>query len=137
LSFTSIPTLADGAVLTASHMNIIANNVNDLIARGEQLNLAFPTWGTGDAGAKTWQMRRKHRYLKVLYGTQGTCDYVKLFVNDVLRVNDDPPSVSATMSVDLSAISIAVGAWYPIVIQTAFVGSSSLTIWRIWEQPTA
>ena len=136
MAYTSIPTLSDGAILSASHLNLLAQNVNYLGGLGALPNVAFRQIRTSSAGSTFFHMRHRHRYLKAYYESTN-CDYIKIYYNGSQVMNDGDPDAAQTYSIDLNALTLTVGNWYEIEVQTAFVGTGELKLKIMWESPTA
>ena len=136
MAYTSIPTLSDGAILSASHLNLLAQNVNYLGGLGALPNVAFRQIRTSSAGSTFFHMRHRPRYLKAYYESTN-CDYIKIYYNGSQVMNDGDPDAAQTYSMDLNALTLTVGNWYEIEVQTAFVGTGELKLKIMWESPTA
>ena len=136
MAYTSIPTLSDGAILSASHLNLLAANANYLGGLGALPNVAFRQIRTSSAGSTFFHMRHRHRYLKAYYESTN-CDYIKIYYNGSQVMNDGDPDAAQTYSMDLNALTLTVGNWYEIEVQTAFVGTGELKLKIMWESPTA
>lgn len=134
MPYTTIPTLADGQILTASHLNLLGGNANYLAALGSVPNTGFVIWYTTNGSGRNYKMRHRHRYLKFYYESSGNCDFVKLYVGGVLRINSDPPQASVTLTFDMNTTTIAVGDWYDVGIDVGFNGAGSFTGHLLWEQ---
>lgn len=137
MAYTAIPTLSDGNVLSASHLNLLADNANYLGSLGTLPNVAFTQWRTSSAGSMYYHIRHTHRYLKAYYETTGTCDFIKITYNGTLVKNDGDPDASETYSIDLNSLGLTVGQWYEIQVETAFVGTAELRFKLMWESATA
>ncbi len=136
MAYTSIPTLTDGAILSASYLNLLAANANYLGGLGALPNVAFRQIRTSSAGSTFFHMRHRHRYLKAYYESTN-CDYIKIYYNGSQVMNDGNPDAAQTYSMDLNALTLTVGNWYEIEVQTAFVGTGELKLKIMWESPTA
>lgn len=136
MAYTSIPTLTDGAILSASYLNLLAANANYLGGLGALPNVAFRQIRTSSAGSTFFHMRHRHRYLKAYYESTN-CDYIKIYYNGSQVMNDGDPDAAQTYSMDLNALTLTVGNWYEIEVQTAFVGTGELKLKIMWESPTA
>lgn len=134
MPYTNIPTLADGQILTASHMNLVGGNANYLGGLGGLPNVAFRQVRTSSAGSTFFHMRHRHRYLKAYCETtNGACDYIKIICNGTQVLDDGSPDAAQTYSIDLNALGLAAGQWYEIEMQTAFTGSGELKFKLMWE----
>lgn len=136
MPYTSIPTLSDGSILSAAHLNLLADNANYLGGLGGLPNVAFRQVRTSDAGGTFFHMRHRHRYLKAYYESTN-CDYIKIYFNGTLVKNDGDPDAAETYSIDLNALGLTVGQWYEIEVQTAFTGTGELKLKLMWQSPTA
>lgn len=138
MAYTSISTVADGDILTASYLNTLASAANYLSGLGGLPNVAFRQLRTSSAGSTFFHMRHRHRYLKAYYESTN-CDYIKIYYNGTQVMNDGDPDAAQTYSMDLQTLipSLVVGNWYEIEVQTAFVGTGELKLKIMWESPTA
>jgi len=132
MPYTSIPALSDGTILTASHLNLLADNANYLASLGQLPNVAFRQLRTSSAGSTFFHMQHRHRYLKAYYESTN-CDYIKIYYNGTQVKNDGDPDAAETYSIDLNALGLTVGNWYEIEVQTAFVGTGELKLKLMWE----
>jgi hypothetical protein len=134
MAYTAIPTLSDGAILSASHLNLLADNANYLASLGELPNVAFRQLRTSSAGSTFFHIQHRHRYLKAYYESTN-CDYIKIYYNGTQVKNDGDPDAAETYSMDLQTLipSLVVGNWYEIEVQTAFVGTGELKLKLMWE----
>lgn len=142
MPYTTIPTLSDGNILSASYLNLLGDNSNYLGSLGGLPNVAFQQWRTSSAGSMYYHIRHRHRYLKAYYETTGTCDFIKITYNGTLIKNDGTPDASETYSIDLNNTGIitptpTVGQWYEIQVETAFDGAGELKFKLMWESSTA
>lgn len=136
MAYTSIPTLSDGAILTASHLNTLGDNANFLGGLGGLPNVAFRQLRTSDAGSTYFHIRHRHRYLKAYYESTN-CDFIKITYNGTLVLNDGDPDAAQTYSIDLNSLGLTVGNWYEIQVETAFTGGGELKFKLMWESETA
>ena len=134
MPYATIPTLADGQVLTATHLNLLGGNANYLGGLGGLPSVAFRQVRTSSAGSTFFHLRHRHRYLKAYYETtNGACDYIKVIYNGVQVLNDGDPDPAQTYSIDLNSLGLTVGVWYEIEMQTAFAGTGELRFKLLWE----
>lgn len=137
MPYTNIPTLADGQVLTASHLNLLANNANYLSGLGGAPNVAFAHWITSDGGSKYWHIRHRHRYIKIYVTFTNNPDYFRVYYNGVQLYNNGDPSGTLNLSLDTNSLGLTVGTWYELRIDAAFVAGSALQLKLMWASPTA
>lgn len=137
MPYTAIPTLADGQILTASHLNLLADNANYLGSLGAMPNAAFAQWRTDVGGSKYWHIRHRHRYLKAYVEYTANPDYFRIYYNGTQVYNNNDPSGSATLSIDLNSLGLTVGTWYELRCDAAFVAGSALALKLLWESPVA
>ena len=134
MAYTSISTVADGDILTASYLNTLAANANYLGGLGGLPNVGFVQWRTSNAGSLYVHMRHRHRYLKAYYETTNSaCDFIKIYYNNVLVLNDGDPDAAQTYSIDLNPQGLTVGIYYEIRVETAFTGTGELRFKIMWE----
>jgi len=136
MPFTTIPTLSDGTVLTAGHLNLLGDNANYLASLGGIPNLAFSHVVTSTGQSLYWHMRHKHRYLYVLVDWTNNADYIRVYYNNTKVHDDGDPSGSDTIKCDLNSLGLTVGNWYQVRVEVGFVAGSSMDLKLIYEYPT-
>lgn len=136
MAYTTIPTLSDGTILTASHLNLLADNANFLASLGGIPNLAFSHVATSTGQSLYWHMRHRHRYLYVLVTFVNNADYFNVKYNGSTIYANGDPSGTPTIKCDLNPLSLTVGNWYPVQVDCGFVGGSSMDLKLIYEYPT-
>ena len=136
MSYTTIPNLADGQVLTASWLNLLADNANFLNSLGGIPNLAFSHVATSTGQSLYWHMRHRHRYLYVLVSFVNNADYFNVKYNGSTVYTNGDPSGTPTIKIDLNPLSLTVGNWYVVQVDCGFVGGSSMDLKLIYEFPT-
>jgi len=136
MPFTTIPTLSDGAVLTASHMNLLGDNCNYLAGLGGIPNLAFSHLSTSTGGTQKWHVRHYHRYLYVLVDWTNNADYLRIYYNNTKIHDDGDPSGSDSLKLDLNSLGLTVGNWYEVRFEFGFVGGSAMDLKLFYEHPT-
>ncbi len=136
MPFVTIPTLSDGSVLTASHLNLLGDNANYLAGLGGIPNLAFSHVATSTGQSLYWHIRHRHRYLYVLVDWTNNADYIRVYYNNTKVHDDGDPSGSDTIKCDLNSLSLTVGNWYQVRVEVGFVGGSSMDLKLIYEYPT-
>jgi hypothetical protein len=136
MPYTNIPTLADGQILTAAHLNLLAGNANFLGGLGGVPAVSFPHYTTSTGGSKSWHIRHRHRYLHVYVDFVANPDYFQVYYNNVQVYNNGDPSGTLTLNLDLNGLTLAVGGWYEVRVNAGFVGGSSMSVKLIWESPT-
>jgi hypothetical protein len=136
MAYTTIPTLSDGTILTASHLNLLADNANFLASLGGIPNLAFSHLATSTGGTQKWHMRHRHRYLYVNVVWTNNADYLRIYYNGTKIHDDGDPSGTDALKLDLNPLSLTVGTWYEIRAEFGFVAGSAMDLQLIWEFPT-
>lgn len=136
MSYTTIPTLADGQVLTASWLNLLADNANFLNSLGGVPNLAFSHVATSTGQSLYWHIRHRHRYLYVLVSFVNNADYFNVKYNGTTVYTNGDPSGTPTIKIDLNALSLTVGNWYVVQVDCGFVAGSSMDLKLIYEYPS-
>lgn len=136
MSYTTIPTLADGQVLTASWLNLLADNANFLSGLGGIPNLAFSHVATSTGQSLYWHIRHRHRYLYVLVSFVNNADYFNVKYNGTTVYTNGDPSGTPTIKCDLNSLGLTTGAWYTVQVDCGFVAGSSMDLKLIYEYPS-
>ena len=136
MPYTTIPTLSDGSILTAAHLNTLADNVNFLNSLGGIPNLAFSHVATSTGQSLYWHMRHRHRYLYVLVSFVNNADYFNVKYNNSTVYTNGDPSGTPTIKCDLNSLGLTVGNWYVVQVDCGFVAGSSMDLKLIYEFPT-
>ena len=136
MPFTTIPTLSDGSVLTAGHLNLLGDNANFLASLGGIPNLAFSHVATSTGQSLYWHIRHRHRYLYVLVSFVNNADYFNVKFNGTTVYTNGDPSGTPTIKCDLNSLSLTVGNWYVVQVDCGFVGGSSMDLKLIYEYPS-
>ncbi len=136
MPYTTIPTLSDGSILTAAHLNLLADNANWLNSLGGIPNLAFSHVATSTGQSLYWHMRHRHRYLYVLVSFVANADYFNVKYNGSTVYANGDPSGTPTIKCDLNPLGLTVGNWYTVRVDCAFGGGSSMDLKLVYEYPT-
>ncbi len=136
MAYTTIPTLSDGSILTAAHLNLLADNANYLNSLGGVPNLPFSHVATSTGQSLYYHIRHRHRYLYVLVTFVNNADYFNVKYNTTSVYTNGDPSGTPTIKCDLNALSLTVGNWYTVQIDCGFVAGSSMDLKLIYEYPT-
>jgi len=94
VAFTPVPTFADGAILTAADLNIIADNIEFLHSLVAGINVPFSsdtiTGGSGTlVTSRNYAVRYVARYLHYkIRITDGETESLDIFINEVSEFND-------------------------------------------------
>ena len=135
MAWQSVPTFSDGAILTATQMNILSGDLSHLY---DLLQAATPAMATHYANQNlsstnnAWKIRYRHRYLhyRVVLNS-GTCTNVSLYVNGTGYTLDNT-SRTATYTysgyVDVNAQSLTAGTIYTCYFTTSMTGIAALTV---------
>ncbi len=136
MAYTTIPTLSDGSILTASHLNLLGDNANYLNSLGGIPNLAFSHVATDVGQSLYWHMRHRHRYLHVIVSFTNTTDYFNVKYNGSTVYSNGNPSGTPTISCDLNSLGLTVGNWYVVQVDCGFVAGSNMDLKLIYEYPS-
>lgn len=119
MPYTTIPTRADGDILTAAHLNLLSANQEFLYGLANQANAPFnsfrDTLSTLDDDGMVWFVRHRVRYLhyKILsYG--GNWDYCRLYFNGVKVAGNEAGATTLSGYYDLTSwagLPNLLGAW--------------------------
>lgn len=88
MPFTTIPTVADGSILTASYLNLLGSNVGFVYGLANQSNAPFASHRsvqvTLTQSEAWWRIRHKNQYLHWKITSQGSSwNYARLYYNGV------------------------------------------------------
>jgi hypothetical protein len=136
MAYTTIPTLSDGSILTASHLNLLGDNANYLYSLGGIPNLGFPHVATSTGQSLYWQVRHTHRYLYVLVSFVNNADYFNVKYNGSTIYTNGDPSGTPPVKGDLNSLGLTIGNWYTVQVDCGFVAGSSMDLKLIYEWPT-
>lgn len=119
MPWTTIPTKADGDVLTAAHLNLLSANQEFLHSLGNAANPPFNSFRntvvTLDDADAQWFIRHRLNYLhaRVLsYG--GNWSYCRVYYNGIKVMGSESATTSLSSNVDLTDITAYpnyAGAW--------------------------
>src|SRR5262245_27365625 len=108
MPYTTIPTVSDGQILSASYLNGLAANQSFLFGVGNQANPAFASYRslhvTLDQTIMVWQVRHRVNWLHWRINSQGSnWNYARMYFNGV-KVGQGPGGAKDyTGSYDLSS----------------------------------
>ena len=117
MAYPTIPTKADGDVLTAAHLNLLADATSYLAALGALPNPAFSQWtstSTATATGYFWA-RYTNRYLHVVTNCTSGDDLQVTIDGNVINDND-PGDNYEDHVIDCNGYGLTAGAFYPITI---------------------
>lgn len=138
--------LADGDYLPASWLNQLAEAARYMNDVGTASISGFREFWTEDGGTTSWNVRHSHRYLKLLYssnGDGGEVDSIKIYFNNVLLEDIDggSPNTSSwrTVVLDLNDTGLidptpTVGNNYKIAVDHQFYSGGWMVIHWFGEQ---
>ena len=129
MSYTVSPVFSDGNVLSASQLNILANNASFLHSLLAGVNIPFSGQTlTGSGNSRVWTFRHVARYLHYkIFLDGGDSDEIYIRVNGN-REFSDATNRSADYTweslIDLNAITSppSVGDFFDVYIEMAFGG---------------
>jgi hypothetical protein len=108
MPYTTIPPLADGDVLSAAHMNLVADNIEFLKGLANAPNVGFNSYRTTietlTSAQAVWYIRHRNRYLHYKVSGAVTPSYVRIFYNGVKFASHEAPGSGTGFSgyVDLT-----------------------------------
>lgn len=128
MAFTTPPTFVDGSALSASQLNILANNQLYLYSLlGTNTNTGFTTEDINtDRDSGRWRFKRSRKYLHYRIDMiSGDSDRLKIYVNGGEEFNDgvNRTGYSWTGYFDLDSITYppSVGDEYDVYINIEFI----------------
>ncbi len=152
MAYTPPPTFVDDNVLSASQLNILADDIEYLHGLAGQVNVPTPQLLLKDNAEHKWAVRHKHRYLVVelryyidtVHNAQVVFDLdygSNTSADNVTYTSPTNAWTDVTRTIDLDALSSApsVGTWYEIVLQATWDGSgaagnSAMHLVRMYER---
>lgn len=119
MPYTSIPTKADGDILSASLLNTLSDDVEYLYSLGNAANAPFNSnRGTDDTYDRTnaeWYIRHRCQYLHCKINSYGgPWEYARFYYAGFKVAGDESADESLNIAVDLTDITTwpnYVGAW--------------------------
>jgi hypothetical protein len=135
MAYTSPPTFVNGNILTASQLNLLADDVQFLAGIAGRINIPFQSIisGAGSGIDAVWQIRHTHRYL-LYYITQNasTSDQMKIRYDGTEIYSDTgdraaPYLWSGYVDLDSSPGGLTVGDWYQIDLDIVQKTGSGVT----------
>ena len=120
MPFTSIPTRADGDILSAAHLNLLSDNQEYLFGLTQAANIPFNSYsGVHSVMNSThalWYLRHRLRYFhfKVSTADASNNDYIRIFYNGVKIAANEAPGATYSGVFDLTSwagVPNLLGAW--------------------------
>jgi hypothetical protein len=119
MPYTSIPTLSDGQILTASYLNLLSGNMGYLFGLANQANIPFNSYRdtrvTFDRNTMQWDVRHKLQYFHYKITSQGSnWNYCRVYYNGVKVAGMETAGNTFTGTFDLTTwagLPNLVGAW--------------------------
>lgn len=115
MPYTSIPTLSNGNVLNASHLNTLSANQEFLYALANQPNIPFSSYrDTIALLVHPWDTRHKNRYLHYKITAASNWDYCRIFWNGVKLAGNEAGATTFSGYYDLTSwagLPNLLGAW--------------------------
>jgi hypothetical protein len=129
MSYPTINDVSDGQVLTAAHLNLIADAVNYVAAIGGLPNPGIQQWtstSTSTATAYYWA-RYTNRYLHVVTNcTSG--DDLKVTIDGNATDDNDPGDGYEDHVIDCNGYGLTAGAFYAIKVDIKAQSGGSIGI---------
>ena len=129
MAFPTIPDLDDGDVLTAAHLNLLADATSYLSALGALPNPAFFQQTSTSTGTVTYTYwaRYTNRYLHVVTNcTSG--DDLQVTVNANVTNDNDPGDNYEDHVIDCNGYGMTAGAYYPITVAVKAQSGGSIGV---------
>lgn len=113
MSFTTPPTFADGDILSASQLNVLAANQNYLSGLAGGVNPAFREVALGSASeSQYYSVLHQHNWLYIIASGGNTVRIYSSqdnFTTAIATINTGGGTVEE--AVDISGVGLTVGAW--------------------------
>ena len=150
MPYTTPPTFADDDVLSASQLNILAENIEYLYGLAQSVNIPFAQVDTGlNFQLERYTIRHRARYLKVFVAWSVDLAHVDQIALKVtyggVNIYDDVQLLtdSATLSLDLNPLTLTLATFYEITVSArvedsmgvyaGVAGTSYVRLQGIWE----
>lgn len=120
MAWSPIPTLADGNLLSAAHLNTLSNNQEYLYSLSNAANAPFNSWAAEtsdvDNGDAEWVIRHRLPYYhyRIVVEDGSNIDYIRVFYNGVKIAATEGPTGVFAGYYDLTSwagLPNLVGAW--------------------------
>lgn len=135
MTWSALPTFADGSILSAASLNTIGQNIEHLKGVLDAPNTPFPSITATSDTTKDFWFRHKLpvMYFKFLLTSGSTSDDVWIRVYDesstlaveVFRDDNNRTSTPAGWESSASVSSLTVGTWYRMEVHIAFSAGSN------------
>jgi hypothetical protein len=143
MAYTTPPTFATGAILTAAQLNILSANIEWFYGLTEYINSPFVTQET----PKIYYMRRKHRYLHwriVISNLAEVDNWLRVYVNTSNQAGSDCPDLTGPYTwngshdFNSAALGTSLNNWYPVHADVdGMVSGGNPICWYFLESPSS
>jgi hypothetical protein len=102
MPYQTISTLSDGNVLSAAHLNLIADNIEFLKGISASPNVGFHSFRANQetitSADAVWYIRHRNRYLHYKISANATPSYIRIFYNGVKFASHEAPASGTSFS---------------------------------------
>lgn len=137
MAYTTPPTFADNAILTAAQLNILSDNIEFLYSLISGVNIPFSSQTlTGSGNTRKWVFRHAARYLHYKFRlTSGTSDEldIRLGAADTVEFTDAsnrsaPYTWTGYLDLTATTEDPAAGSTYSVFIEFDFASAGDFVV---------
>lgn len=127
MAFQTPPTFVDGNVLSASQLNILAANQNELSELAAGVNLGFPNTGIPTNESRYFYVIHTLDNLYLSYSLATNDSSLRVYYGTTLVYTSTGNSGAYTVNVDLSGFGLTKGQGYEVRLRASDAASSSVS----------
>jgi hypothetical protein len=126
MAWTTPPTFADGDILTASQLNILAENQNYLAGIAGSVNVGFPqTTLNGDVSVY-YTVVHSYNNLHIRFHEVNTDSSLRVYYGSTLVYTSPQDGGTFTVNVDLSGAGLTLGQIYSVRFRGEAGGTTNI-----------
>ena len=118
MAFQTPPTFYDGDVLSASQLNILAANQNELAGLASMVNTGFAQVGIGADTSKYYRVVHAYNNLFLKFGEWSSASELKVYYGATLVYTSPGNGAEHEVNVDLSTFGLTIGQPYTVRLRT-------------------
>jgi hypothetical protein len=126
MAFQTPPTFVDGNVLSASQLNILAANQNELAGLSTGVNLGFPDTGIPTDESRYFYVIHAWNNLYLSYSLPTNDSSLRVYYGATLVYTSTGNAGSYTVNVDLTSFGLTLGQAYSVRLRADSDAASSV-----------
>lgn len=126
MPFQTPPTFYDGDVLSASQLNILAANQNELAGLLTGVNLGFPDTGIPTDESRYFRVIHTWNNLYLSYSLASNDSGLRVYYDATLVYTSTGNAGAYTVNVDLSGFGLTLGQSYAVRLRASDAAASSV-----------